>query len=256
MIYQTLLIDDEPLALQRMRRLLTAHADCITVSGEAENGLAGREMVDRLRPDLLFLDIEMPGLTGFEMLRNIQHLPLVIFVTAFDAYAIQAFEENSVDYLLKPVEPARLAASVHKLQRLAQAPPGDVLANAQRQLQQVLAQLQPKPVPAALPVRVGDRVIFVRLSEVAYCQAEGKYAYLHTSDGRKHLIEGSLTALADKLPPHFLRVSRGEIINKDLVKEANRLFSGKFLIKLQDKAQTEITTGSSYAEIVRSWLGW
>jgi two-component system LytT family response regulator len=255
MIYRALLIDDEPLALQRMRRLLAAHADQISLVGEATDGQAGRELVEQLRPDLVFLDIEMPGLNGFEVLQGLAHLPLVIFVTAYDAYAIRAFEENSVDYLLKPVEPERLAASVQKLQRLL-AQPEQALALAQQQLQQALVQWQPKAAPASLPVRVGDRVIFVRLAEVAYCQAEDKYAYLHTLDGRKHLVEGSLTALEAKLPAHFLRVSRAEIINKDLVKEVSRLFSGKFLVKLQDKAQTEVTTGSSYAEAVRAWLGW
>lgn len=114
---RTLLIDDEQLALNRLRRLLGPYDDTIEIIGEAGNGLDGLQAIETLEPELLFLDIEMPGLNGFEMLARLPYLPLVVFATAYDQYAVRAFEENSIDYLLKPIEPDRLEKTIDRIRK-------------------------------------------------------------------------------------------------------------------------------------------
>ncbi|MCU0450224.1 MAG: LytTR family DNA-binding domain-containing protein [Bernardetiaceae bacterium] len=253
-LLRALIADDEPLARQRMRRLLAAHPAQVAVVAEAGNGEEARELIEALRPELLFLDIEMPLLGGFEVLGRLSYPPLVVFVTAYDHYALRAFEENSVGYLLKPVEAERLAAVLDKIERLAGRPGGPPSLSPQ-QLAELAQALRPAPAPVSLPVKVGERVLFVRLDEVAYFVAEDKYVYLHTQEGHRHLLDTSLTALAERLPEHFIRVSRAEVVNKNWVKEVSKLFGGRFLVRLADRPRTEITTGSSYASQVRQWLG-
>lgn len=201
--YKTLIIDDESLARDRLRRLLTVHSDIFQVIGEAQNGQEGQQLVDTLKPDLIFLDIEMPLLNGFEMLRKLTHLPIVIFATAYDQYAIQAFEENSIDYLLKPILADRLERTVQKLQRFE-----NEAVNQEQQtqsLQQLLQQLQPPKTMTGMPVQVGDKIRLIPLNEVGYFEADGKYVYLYTQTNHKHLVDYTLNALEDKLPPHFVR---------------------------------------------------
>ena len=138
---KTILIDDEPLAISRLRRLLTKFADTFDIIGEAKNGQEGLDLIEVLQPDVIFLDIEMPVLNGFEMLSKLNYMPLVVFATAFDQYAIRAFEENSIDYLLKPIEAERLEKTVEKLKKFHQKPTDNPF-NAN--LLHVLEQLKPK----------------------------------------------------------------------------------------------------------------
>jgi two-component system LytT family response regulator len=121
---RTLLVDDEPLAVNRLRRLLGRYEDTFVIVGEAHNGLEGLKAVEVLEPDLIFLDIEMPGLNGFEMLAKLPYLPIVVFATAYDDYAVRAFEENSIDYLLKPIEAERLEKTVERIRKSQSAPTG------------------------------------------------------------------------------------------------------------------------------------
>jgi DNA-binding LytR/AlgR family response regulator len=125
MTYKTVLIDDEPLALKRLERLLRPYDNTIEVVGRAENGADAVALINKLKPDLVFLDIQMPELTGFDVLERLEYTPLVIFSTAYDQYALQAFDVNSIDYLLKPVDPERLKKAVNKLLRLSDAAAGD-----------------------------------------------------------------------------------------------------------------------------------
>jgi len=174
-------------------------------------------------------------------------MPLVVFATAFEDYAIRAFEENSIDYLLKPVEPERLERTVQKLNKLHT---GEKQAYNQ-QLLQLLGQLKPKKELTSISVKLGERILIVRLEETAYFEAEDKYVYLYTLDRKKYLIDYSLTALEEKLPPLFMRISRSLIINRDCVKEISKYFSGRYIFLLSDKAQSKLTSGLSYAEKIR-----
>jgi two-component system LytT family response regulator len=247
--YRTLLIDDEKLAIKRLTRLLSDHEDKIEITGEAYNGADGLHLIELLKPDLIFLDIEMPVLNGFEMLSRLTHIPIVVFVTAFEAYAIRAFEENAIDYLLKPVEKERLQLTIQKLGKMFSH-----TIDYNRQLMQLIEQFKPKKDLISIPVKTGERILLIRLEEIAHFEAEDKYVYLNTADNKKYLIDYTLATLEEKLPANFIRTSRSTIINRMYIKEIQKYFSGRYVVLLNDKAQTKITSGLSYADKVRSLL--
>jgi two-component system LytT family response regulator len=249
--FTTLLIDDEKLAVIRLARLLENYTTTIHLVGEAYNGQEGQQLIENLRPDLVFLDIEMPVLNGFEMLARLQYMPVVVFVTAFEAYAIRAFEENSIDYLLKPVEKERLQVTIEKLKKLRLE---NKSIDYTQQLFQVIEQLKPKKELISIPVKMGERILLIRLEEIAFFEAEDKYVYLCTSDDKKYLIDYSLTTLEEKLPPHFTRASRSVMVNQHYIKEIQKYFSGRYILLINNKSQTKITTGLSYADRVRAML--
>ncbi|WP_299454880.1 LytTR family transcriptional regulator DNA-binding domain-containing protein [uncultured Microscilla sp.] len=247
--YKTVIIDDEILARDRLKRLLKAHTDVFEVIGEAQNGQEGQQVVDTLKPDLIFLDIEMPLLNGFEMLRRLHHLPVVIFATAYDQYAIQAFEENSIDYLLKPILPERLERSIQKLHRFeAESTAGEQHVQS---IQQLLQQLQPAKAITGIPIQVGDTIRLVPLTHVTHFEADGKYVYLHTPDQNKHLVDYTLTTLDDKLPEQFVRVHKSYIVNSEFIKQFEKYFRGRYILHLNDKEGTKVTSGASFSDRVK-----
>jgi two-component system LytT family response regulator len=246
MKFRAILIDDEPLALARLQRLLQPYTQEIDIIGQARNGQEGRDMVDALQPDVIFLDIEMPVLTGFEMLAQLAYMPAVVFTTAFDTYAIRAFEENSIDYLLKPIEAERLEITMQKLRDRVQT--GKEFSS---EIAELLAKIQPTKTKelTSIAVKLGDRILLVRLPDINYFEAEDKYVYLYTQEGKKHLLDYSLTTLEEKLPTYFARISRSVIVNTQQIQEIQKYFTGKFTIILQNK--TKLISGSSYTERVR-----
>ncbi|MCU0355518.1 MAG: response regulator [Cytophagales bacterium] len=242
-----LLIDDEKLATSRLKRLLADYADFIEVIGEAGNGLDGLNLIEEQKPDVIFLDIEMPGMNGFEMLARLKHVPMVVFATAFDEYAIRAFEENSIDYLLKPIEKERLEITVQKLRRTP-------TAFDNQRLMQALEQMKPKKEMASIAVKTGDRILLLRLDEVSHFEAEDKYTFLIATDGKKYLTDYTLTTLEERLPTQFARISRSVIVNTPLVREVQKHFSGKYVLFLNDKNQSKVESGLKYADAVRNLL--
>ncbi len=257
---KTLLIDDEALAINRLRRLLDKHRDTFAVIGDAANGAEGLTQIESLRPDVVFLDIEMPLLNGFEMLARLTAMPLVVFATAFDQYAIRAFEENSVDYLLKPIEADRLARTAGKIRALVErnepvpANSPTAVDTAAVNVMRLLAQMQPKKEIYSISVKTGDKIRLVPLSDIAYFEAEDKYVFLSTMDGQKFLTTYTITTLSEKLPDLFVRVSRSVLVNRHKIAEVHRHFDGKFMLALTDKKATKLTTGSTYGEAVRQML--
>ena len=245
---KAILIDDEPLALKRLRRLLEEHAGTIEVVGEAANGLEGLGLIKVKNPDVVFLDIEMPVMTGFEMLRELETPPRIIFTTAYEDYAIKAFEENSIDYLLKPIEKDRLAKAIDKLQRLSPD------AGAGKQLHQVIDTLQPKKELKAFPVKVGDKTLLIKPEEIAYLEARDKYVFIVTLNNAEYITDFSLTSLEEKLPHPFMRVHRAFIVNTEKIKEIHRAMSGSFTMVMSDKNHTSIHTGRSYYEQVKTLI--
>lgn len=253
---KTILIDDEPLAISRLRRLLTAHADTIDIIGEASNGAEGLTLIETKRPDLIFLDIEMPLLNGFEMLSRLTTVPMVVFATAFDQYAIRAFEENSIDYLLKPIETDRLARSIQKIKTLAERSETTQPAvnPMTEQLMRFLAQMQPRKEIYSISVKTGEKIILIPLSDIAYFEAEDKYVFLATTDGQKYLTSYTLTALNEKLPDTFVRISRSAMVNQHKINEIHRHFDGKFVLAMSDKKETKLTSGSTYGDAIRQLM--
>jgi two-component system LytT family response regulator len=242
-IWNVLVIDDEPLARQRLKRLLKVHEN-IMVIGEAANGAEGLEQIKDLNPDLIFLDIEMPVYNGFEMLSRLTNPPKVIFTTAYDQYAVKAFEEESVDYLLKPIEQERLAKAVLKLQNRQE--PAYVIP-----LELLMKQLNRKKDIKSLTVKIGDRIILVKLQELAFIDAEDKYVFLNTTDGKRHLTDFTLSALQEKLPEEFVRISRSMIIHSELIKEVRKSFNGTFFFMMSDAQGSKLNSSRSYGAALR-----
>jgi Response regulator of the LytR/AlgR family len=246
-----IIIDDEAPARTRLRRLLAAHNTTVTIVGEAANGLDARKLIDTLKPDVVFLDIQMPGLNGFEVLREVMYLPVVVFTTAFDQYALKAFETNSVDYLLKPIEAGRLAQTINKIERLtAKGYNGRI-----DKFIELAEQFKPKKEVTAFPVKVGDTIYLVRLCEVIYIEAEDKYVKLHTLNGKEYLTDVSLKIMEEKLPVNFIRVHRSFTINKDYLLEISKYFQGRFVLKMNDQKTTKITSGSTYNDSIKDVFG-
>ncbi len=188
-----LLVDDERLARLELRRLLQAHPD-IVIAGEAANAGEAEAQLEALKIDLLFLDIKMPGATGFDLLDRLDRVPLLIFTTAFDQYALRAFEVNAFDYLLKPIRPERLAAALDKVRA-------------------VFAENRARPVSDRVFLRDGERCWIVSFAEIACFEAEGNYARVHFGTHRP-LIRTSLNALEARLSPAmFFRASRQHVFN-------------------------------------------
>jgi two-component system LytT family response regulator len=242
-MWKTIIIDDEQLARQRIKRLLKTY-DEIEIIEEAENGAEGLILIEKHQPDLIFLDIEMPILNGFEMLAKLKHQPKVVFTTAYDQYAIKAFEEGSIDYLLKPIELERLDKTIKKLKQTNLAP-------AQISLEELIAKLNSKKEIKTLTVKIGDKILLIKPSDIVHIQAEDKYVFLYTVDGKKHLTDFTLSTLEEKLPEQFLRIHRSDIINTDYIKEIRKGFNGALIFVLNNQAQTRVTSSRSNSELLR-----
>jgi two-component system LytT family response regulator len=216
---RTLIIDDEKLARDRMARLMTDHADRFTIVGKADSGPEAVRQINEVRPDLVLLDIEMPGLDGFEVLASVEELPLVIFVTAFNDFALKAFEVNAVDYLVKPIRPERLA---HALDRIPESPPSTDL---------IMQLLQANTTGKAtllerISIRKGNRILFWESSDISFFKSEDKYTFAVGEQGEE-IIGQTLTELEKRLDPSlFVRIHRGYLINRRFLMEIRRDASG------------------------------
>ena len=218
---KTLIIDDERLARLELRRLLAAHPE-VEIAGEARSGTEALEMITNLIPDLIFLDIQMPGMTGFELLESLEDVPQVIFTTAYDQYAIRAFEVNALDYLLKPIAPERLAAALARVHPRAET----------ARLEQVF-------------VRDGERCWIVRLPDIFLLESEGNYARLYFGRERP-LIRRSLNALEAQLDPAmFFRADRKRIVNLKWIEKVDVGISGGLLVTLRGGRTIEMSRRQS-----------
>jgi len=245
--YSCIIVDDEPHARFRLRQILE-QTDKFDILTEAKDGIEGIELINRLQPEVVFLDIEMPGLDGFAMLERISHDPFVIFCTAYDHYALKAFETFSVDYLLKPIELPRLIKTIEKLHRLSEQ---SSVINLMRK------ELQKTSIPQKsniIPVKIGDRIILISLDKVTHFEASEKSVYLYDSAGKKYLTDHSLQSLETKLPDHFIRVSRATIVNEHFISECRKYFKGNHILVLNNPDKTKIATGSAYNERIKRLL--
>ncbi len=226
---KAIIIDDERLARQELKNLLMAYPE-IEVVGEAANAEKAKEAILLLKPDVLFLDIQMPGKNGFELLEEISGVPEVVFVTAYDEYAIRAFEVNALDYLLKPIQPSRLAETVKKILNKEGLENSDL--NAPTYLLSDKDQVF---------VKDGDKCWFVKLSDVRLLESEGNYVRVHF-DNNRPLILRSLNNLEDRLDSRtFFRASRRFIINLKWVEEIENWFSGGLMVTLRGGEKIELS---------------
>ena len=250
-VFKAIVIDDEPAARRLIKSLLQEHEAVVSVIGEAGNGREAIAKIEELKPDLIFLDIQMPDLTGFEVLEKLEHKPNVIFTTAYEQYAIKAFETFSIDYLLKPIKEERLQQSITKLKQFGRLNQAFELSG----LQDIIRQFQAPAKATALPIKTGDRIILVRFENISFLEAQDKYVFIHTVDGQKFLTDQSLSLLLEKLPSQFYRIQKSYIINKEKIREMHRHFNSRYLFIMDDKAGTRLTSGRTFQDSIRSEFG-
>ncbi len=243
---RAVVVDDEDLARRRLLKLLLNYGDTLEIVGEAGNGEEAVTLLSSVRPDVVFLDVQMPGCDGFEVVRRLKEKPFIVFATAYNAYALKAFEENSVDYLLKPVEQKRLDRTIEKLRKFAGGPVSRVNEN----IEKMLSRLAP-PGLRRLKVTLGDRIILIDLPDVVYFESREKYTYLHTAD-REYVIDETLIDLEGKLDGStFVRIQRSLIVNVNFIREIVRWFAGRYKVRLKDAKETELIAARSYAGNIR-----
>ena len=230
---RALIVDDEQLARQRVRLLLGEEPD-VEVIGESADGFEAVDQIQAARPDLVFLDVQMPEMDGFEVLRRLPQalLPVVIFTTAYDQHALRAFEVSALDYLLKPFKPSRFKEAVQRARELIANKQAGVAARG------LLTLLGQSPAPAGqltrLAVKTPGKVTFVELDQIQAIEAAGKYAVVHVGKVN-HVLRESMTSLESHLPSQqFLRISRSVIVNIDQIQELQPMFKGENLIVLKN----------------------
>lgn len=250
-VYSAIVIDDEPAARRLMKNLLLEHKDLVEIIAEAGNGREAIQKIEEFKPDLIFLDIQMPDLTGFEVIEKLNHKPNIIFTTAYEQYAIKAFETFSIDYLLKPIKEERLEKSLEKLKLFGKVDP---LINISG-LQEIIQQFKAPQKATALPIKTGDRITLLRFENIAYLEAHDKYVFVYTTEGQKHLTDQSLAILSEKLPQQFFRIQKSYIINKERIKEMHKHFNSRYLFTMDDKAGTKLTSGRTYHDAIREEFG-
>ena len=222
---RAVLVDDEPPARRKLRHLLSAETD-ISIVGEAASGAEAVELLNRVQPDLAFIDIQLPDCTGFDVVASLSsrdrlHL---VFVTAHDDFALKAFDVHAVDYLLKPVEPSRFTQSLKRIRRMVEAPGTGQLAN---RLDELVETLRSHPAYARrLLIQEDDRSVFLEVNRIDWIESARNYVCIHSGD-RTYIVRSSLESVANKLDPAvFRRLSRSEIVNVERIAEVRSWFHG------------------------------
>jgi len=244
---RALIVDDEPLARDRVRRLLADHAD-VEVVGESPDGPSAVHAVRNLQPDLLFLDVMMPGKDGFDVLDELADAPpAVIFLTAYDRYAIRAFDACAIDYLLKPFDEERFAVAVERAKRALAAPASNAVATA------LPLPLAKGPLRRLVVKTTKGRLRFVKTVDVAWVAAEGNYARVHVA-GSDYLLRETLTAFETQLDKEsFVRIHRSTIVNLDHVRELEPLSHGQYAVVLDEG--TRLTLSRRFRDHFERALG-
>ncbi len=233
-----LIVDDERLARDEIRRHLSEYPD-IEIAGEADNADDAAEMINSLNPAIIFLDVQMPGKSGFDLLESLDLVPAIIFTTAFDQYAVRAFEVNAIDYLVKPIREERFTKAIEKIRSSLLAKPATEKNNTTRD---------------TIFVKEGARYYFIKIVDISLIQSSGNYASLHFGEKKVH-IKRSLTQLDKILDPSiFFRINRAEIINTNFISEIKPLPNGRLLVGLKSGKTFTVSGRQSAALKNRSIL--
>jgi two-component system LytT family response regulator len=249
---RVLIVDDEPLARERLRSLLSEDSG-FEVAGEAGDGAAAAQAIATLNPDLVFLDVQMPGGDGFDVIDAVgaDKMPFVVFVTAYDRYALRAFDVHALDYLLKPFDRERFRQALTRAnQQLDKQKEGDI----ERRLAAIVNDLRPTKARAdRFVVKSGGRIFFVRTSEIDWIEAAGNYVKLHVGND-SHLIRETMNNVEGKLSPEtFVRIHRCHIVNIEQVRELQPWFNGEYVVFL--KNGTRLTLSRGYRERLQDRIG-
>ena len=249
---KAIIADDEKQLRTSLRRTLSKLWPELIISGEAKNGVEALDQIEKERPDIAFLDIKMPGLTGIEVAERITVDCRVVFITAYDQYAIEAFENEAIDYILKPITEKRLAKTIKRLQKQMTGLPGTSIETSET-MERLLVALKEREDTGFLrwiKVRDRDEVKLIAVDDIFYFKAEDKYTLVKTREGES-LIKRSIRKLAEELDPdQFWRIHRGTIINVSRIARVNRSFAGKLIVNLKDLQET-LTVSRSYAHLFK-----
>ena len=247
---RTLIIDDEPLARRGIRARLATAPD-FEIVGECAGGRAGIESIRALTPDLVFLDVQMPNVDGFAVVDaiGVERMPIVIFVTAFDAHALRAFEAHAIDYLLKPIDDARFSSTLDRVRERVRDRAAGVLS---AQLAAMLARIAHAPPPSArLAVRDRGRVVLLDPHDVEWISADGDYVRI-TAGARAFLVRETLTAMAARLLPPFVRIHRSTIVNVEHIRELEPMPNREYLVLMRNGAR--LRSSRTYDDSLRQLL--
>lgn len=247
------LVDDEALALKRLARMLdaTGRAEII---GTRTDPMEAIDAILAAKPDVLFLDIEMPGMNGFQMLAKLDPQPLIVFTTAYDQYALRAFGVNSVDYLLKPIEASQLNRALDRIERMRGG--AEPRPEIRELLERLTAATKAQPeYPDRIASKTGERVEFIELARVTHFFASDKLTYASTPT-KNYVIDHTIQELEQKLDPRrFLRIHRGTLLNVDYVHELHAWFAGKMMVRLKDEKKSELTVSRDRVKALKQRLG-
>jgi two-component system LytT family response regulator len=249
---RVLIVDDEPLARERIRTLLLEEPG-VEIVGEAADGITGAESVLALSPDIVFLDVQMPGADGFDLIEAVgsSKMPFVVFVTAYDRYALKAFDVHALDYLLKPFDRERFRQALTRARQQVHRTSGGEI---ERRLAAIVEDLRPaKARTERFVVKSGGRIFFVRTAEIDWIEAAGNYVKLHVG-ADSHLIRETMNAVEHKLSPDvFVRIHRCHIVNIEQVRELQPWFNGEYAVFL--KNGTRLTLSRGYRERLQERVG-
>lgn len=248
-------VDDEPLAVKRLVRMLE-ETGRVEIAGSSTDPIDALAALNEKPVDVLFLDIQMPGMTGFEMLTYLDPQPLVVFTTAFDQYALQAFEVNSIDYLLKPVEAVHLARALDKIERLrATSAPAPDWRPLLEQLAGAMKQTAPTTYPERIASRVGEKIQIIDLAKVTHFFAQDKLTYAAT-EGKNYVVDHAIGDLEERLNPRqFCRIHRATLLNLAWVREVDAWLGGRVLVRLKDSKGTQLPVARERAQELKKRLG-
>jgi two-component system LytT family response regulator len=238
-----MIVDDEKLARDLLREYLENFPD-IQLVAEADQGTDAVEKIDKLKPDIVFLDVQMPGMTGFDVLEDIEHEPYVIFTTAYDQYAIKAFEKNAVDYLLKPLDEERFRTSINRALKRKSLEHSTI-----EDLLQSLRSERKGPFDSHIFVQKSEKLFNLPVEEIVYLEASGDYTII-TTKADQFVSSSGIGKLEEILNPEvFIRVHRSTIVNVNNLKEIERHFNGGMVVKMQNGKSFPVSR--TYAKLIR-----
>ncbi|MBX7151244.1 LytTR family DNA-binding domain-containing protein [bacterium] len=236
---RTLIVDDEPLARERLRQLLSKEVD-MEIIGECADGDSAIRAIRKMTPDLVFLDVQMPGRDGFAVLEALDKLPAVVFVTAYDHHALKAFEFHALDYLLKPFDRKRFLKTLDHVRPMLKQP-----ETLRRQLLQMLQQ-RDKEFSDRIVIKASGKIYFLKTGDIEWIEASGNYVIVH-SGGEQHLVRETMNAMEKKLNPEkIIRIHRSHMVNLEKIKELNSMFNGEYTVIL--KSGTRLTLSKTYKD--------
>jgi len=251
---KVLIVDDEPLARRGIRAHLRRFSD-FTIVGECEDGLAAIEAIRRCVPDLIFLDVQMPGLSGFEMLKRLPKdcHPFIVFLTAYDQYALQAFDVHALDYLLKPIDAERFAEAMERVSRQLKFEAADSIeARLRGLLNEYDSSYAKRSYVERFTVRTGKRISFIMVDEIDWIEAVGDYACFHVGK-RTPMLRETLNTLETSLDPSkFVRIHRSTIVQVARIKDLETLPNRDLRLRLLD--DTQLRVSRTYRERLDRWF--